>query len=398
MNKSYKYRLKPTNAQVEYFEKSFGCSRYIYNWALAIRIEAYQKDGTRLSYPDLCKMLTSLKKEEDKRWLAEVGNDSLQQSIRCLDSAFTRFFREKRSFPQFKTKKKSRLSFQCVNNIVVDQDAHKIRIPKIGWVKYFKDRKFSGRVGTVTITKSSSGKYFVSINVDDGLPYPEKPKITCETTIGIDVGIKDFAVLSDGKVYHKNESFNEDEKRLKVLQRRLSKKVKGSNRYEAQRLAIAKQYEKIKNKRVNYLHQVSTRIIRENQTIIVEDLSVQNMMKNHNLSKSIANASWSSFFKMLEYKCDYYGKNFVRIGKFEPSSKMCICGHINHDLKLSDREWVCPACGRLNDRDLLAAINIKRFGLQGQNLIGVNSPSVGGEEGVEWSALVDTVKRQYVKP
>lgn len=398
MNKSYKYKLKPTRAQVEYFEKSFGCSRYIYNWALSTRVEAYQKDGTRLSYPDLCKMLTSLKKEDDKRWLAEVGNDSLQQSIRCVDSAFTRFFREKHTFPKFKTKKRSRQSFQCVNNIIVDQDAHKIRLPKIGWVKYFKDRTFSGRVGTVTVTKSPSGKFFVSINVDDGLAYPEKAKISYETSVGIDVGLKDFAVLSNGDVYPKNDSFKNDEKRLKVLQRRLSKKVKGSNRYEAQRLALAKQYEKIKNKRENYLHQVSTRIVRENQTIIVEDLSVQNMMKNHNLAKSIANASWYSFFRMLEYKCRCYGKNFVRIGKFEPSSKMCICGHINQELKLSDREWVCPACGRLNDRDLLAAINIKRFGLQGQNLIGNNSPSVGGEEGVEWSALADTVKRQYVKP
>lgn len=398
MNRSYKYRLKPTKAQIEYFEKSFGCARYIYNWALAIRVEAYQKDGTRLSYPDLCKMLTSLKKDEDKRWLAEVGNDSLQQAIRCVDGAFTRFFREKQSFPQFKTKKKSRKSFQCVNNIIIDQDAHKIRIPKVGWVKYFKDRTFSGRVGTVTITKSPSGKYYVSINVDNGLTYPEKPHISAETAVGIDVGIKDFAVLSDGKVYPKNDYFKDDEKRLKVLKRRLSKKVKGSNRYESQRLAIAKQYEKIKNKRENYLHQVSARIVSENQTIIVEDLSVKNMMKNHNLSKHIANASWSSFFKMLEYKCDYYGKNFVKIGKFDPSSKMCICGHINHELKLSDREWVCPTCGRLNDRDLLAAINIKRFGLQGQNLIGFKSPSVGGEEGVEWSALVDTVKRQYVKP
>jgi putative transposase len=226
---------------------------------------------------------------------------------------------------------------------------------------------------------------------------PEKPMIDFNTSVGIDVGIKDFAVLSNGQVFENPKFLEKEEKRLKVLQRRLAKKKKGSKRRERAKLAVAKQHERIRNKRTNFIHQVTSKIVRENQTIVVEDLNVDGMLKNHCLAKSISSVAWSEFFRQLQYKCDWYGKNLVRIGRFEPSSKMCLCGSVYKDLKLSQRRWVCPSCGRDNDRDLLAAVNILRFGLQEQNLTNNNkSPYVVGVEDAEWSELADTMKRQSI--
>lgn len=397
MIKSYKYRLHPNKAQAEFFEKSFGCVRFVYNWALNQRIEAYQKDGTRIGWVDSCKRLTELKKQEETKWLCEVSIQSLQSAIRNMDSAFTRFFREKKGFPKFKSKKHSKQSFQFVDQVYIDFETHRVKLPKIGKVKFGKNKTFDGKIGTCTVSKTPTGKYYISILVDDSKPMIEKAPITVDTSVGIDVGIKDFAVLSNGQVYSNPKFYEKDEKRLKVLQRRLSRKQKGSNRRERARLAVAKQHEKIKNHRANFIHQVTSRIVRENQTVIIEDLNVEGMLKNHNLAKHIASASWSEFFRQLQYKCEWYGKNLIRIGRFEPSSKMCLCGYINKDLTLKDREWDCPHCGRHNDRDLLAAMNIKRFGLQKQNLIGEISPVVNGAEDVELSTIVGTLKRQLVK-
>lgn len=393
MIKAYKYRLHPNKAQTEFFEKSFGCVRFVYNWALNQRIEAYQKDGTRISWVDSCKRLTELKKQEETKWLCEVANQSLQSSIRNMDSAFTSFFREKKGFPKFKSKKRSKQSFQFVDKVRIDFETYKVKLPKIGKVKFGKNKTFDGKIGTCTVSKTPTGKYYISILVDDGNTMPNKAPITINTSVGIDVGIKDFAILSNGQVYSNPKFYEKDEKRLKVLQRRLSRKQKGSNRRERARLAVAKQHEKIKNHRVNFIHQVTSRIVRENQTVIIEGLNVEGMLKNHNLAKHIASASWSEFFRQLQYKCDWYGKNLIRIGRFEPSSKMCLCGYINKDLTLKDREWNCPQCGRHNDRDLLAAVNIKRFGLQKQNLIGEISPVVNGVVNVELSIFVGAKKR-----
>lgn len=397
MIKAYKYRLHPNNEQITFFEKSFGCVRFVYNWALNQRIEAYQKDGTRLGWVDSCKRLTELKKQEATKWLCEVSTQSLQSSIRNMDSAFTRFFREKKGFPKFHSKKRGKFSFQLVQGVSINFDTHKVKLPKIGEVKFGKNKEFVGKIGTCTVSKTPTGKYYISILVDDGKPLPEKTPITADTSVGIDVGIKDFAVLSNGQVYSNPKYLEKDEKRLKVLQKRLSRKQKDSKRRERARLLVAKQHEKIRNRRVNFIHQVTSRIVRENQTVIIEDLNVDGMLKNHNLAKHIASASWSEFFRQLQYKCDWQGKNFIRIGRFEPSSKMCLCGYINKDLTLKNREWDCPQCGRHNDRDLLAAVNIKRFGLQKQNLIGEMSPVVNGAVDVEPLALVGALKRQCIK-
>lgn len=396
MIKAYKYRLYPNNEQITFFEKSFGCVRFVYNWALGQRIEAYQKDGTRISWVESCKRLTELKKQEETKWLFDVSNQSLQCSIRNMDSAFTKFFREKKGFPKFKSKKHDRSSFQFVGQVSIDFETLHVKLPKIGKVKFAKNREFEGKIGTCTVSKSATGKYYISILVDDGNPLPSKAPIEAETAVGIDVGIKDFAVLSNGQVYHNPKYYEKDEKRLKVLSRRLSRKQKGSKRREKARLAVAKQIEKIKNKRSNFIHKVTSTIVRENQTVIIEDLNVEGMLKNHNLAKHIASAGWSEFFRQLQYKCEWNGKNLIRIGRFEPSSKMCLCGYINKDLKLKDREWNCPNCGRHNDRDLLAAINIKRFGLQRQNLVGEISPYGVGEGGVESPTTVGAVKRQSI--
>lgn len=394
MIKAYRYRLNPRKQQRVFLEKFFGCVRYVYNWSLNLRNEAYQKDGTCMGWVDICRRLTELKKQEETSWLNEVAAQSLQSSIRNMDSAFTRFFYEKKGFPKFKSKK-GKQSFQLVRDVRINFDNHKIKLPKIGWVNFYKSREFNGEIGTVTISKSPTGKYYISILVDDGIELPGKAPIAHETSVGIDVGLKDFAVLSNGQVFENPKYLEKAEKRLKVLQKRLSKKQKGSKRQERAKLAVAKAHEKVKNCRTNYIHKVSSKIIRENQTVIIEDLNVDGMMKNHNLAKHIGSVSWSEFFRQLQYKAVWNGVNLIRIGRFKPSSKMCLCGAVNKDLKLSQREWDCPNCGRHNDRDLLAAINIKRFGLQEQNLIGI-SPAGCGVEGVEWSALADTVKRQYI--
>ena len=388
MKRAYKYRLNPTPEQIVFFNKSFGCCRFVYNYMLGKRIEAYQRDKTKIGWVELAKMLTELKKEDGKEWLSEVSNECLQQSIRNMDSAFVKFFREKAGFPNFKAKHYSRQSYKAIKSVSVDLDNNKVRLPKIGWVKFFSNRKFDGKVCSVTVSKIPTGKYFISILVDDGKGLPVKPAVRYDTSIGIDVGIKDFAVCSNGDVYANPKYLEKSEARLKVLQRRFSKTKKGSNRRERARKILARQYEKVSNQRNNFLHQVTSKIVRENQTIIIEDLNVKGMLKNHRLAKSISSVSWSEFFRQLEYKCEWYGRNLIRIGRFEASSKTCICGYVNSELKLSDREWVCPKCGRHNDRDILASVNIKRFGLI--------SPLVEGVEDVEWSAVAGAVKRQYV--
>lgn len=390
MIKAYKYRLHPNREQRIFFEKSFGCVRYIYNWALSKRIEAYQTDNRRINSIELCRMLTKLKKQNEMEWLSEVSNECLQQSIRNLDSAFTRFFREKKSFPVYKSKHRSRQSYKAINPVTVDLENGKVKLPKIGWVRFAKNRVFEGKVSSVVVSKTPTGKYYVSVLVDDGKAISVKQPVTYEGTIGIDVGIKDFAVCSNGYVFRNPKYLEKSAERLRALQKKFSKSNKNGNRREKLRKQLALQYEKVTNQRTDFLHKVSTKLVRENQAIIIEDLNVKGMMKNHHLAHSIGSVGWTTFFRMLEYKCEWSGKSFIKIGRFQPSSKMCGCGYVNKELKLSQREWICPECGARNDRDLLAAQNIKRFGLQEQQ------PVVGGGLRGE-NPIAGTVKREYVQ-
>jgi putative transposase len=299
MLNAYKYRLHPTREQSEFFNKSFGCVRFIYNWGLQKRIEAYMKDKGRISYVQLCAMLTELKKEEQYSWLIEVSNECLQQALRNLDAAFTRFFREKKGFPRFKSKSRSRQSYKAILSVHVDQERRRIKLPKIGWVKYGNNRKFEGDVRSVTVSVTPSGKYHVSVLVDDGKEIPEKLPVTFDTTIGIDMGIKDFAVCSNGDTYENPRHLINAEQRLRTLQRRLSRKKKGSNRRNRARMILARQHEKVANRRQDYLHKISTKIVRENQAIVVEDLNTKGMMRNHRLSKAIGACGWSTFSRCL---------------------------------------------------------------------------------------------------
>jgi len=385
MLKAYKYRLIPNAEQKEAFLKHIGACRFVYNRSLEQKITVYETDKKTLTRFNLNNMLPDLKKEFV--WLKDVNSQSLQLTNKNLDSAFKRFFREKKGFPRFKSRKNPVQSFGVPQNYKVDFDNNRIKLPKIGWIKTKLSRLFEGILKTATVSMTTTGKFFISILVEDGRETPKKEPFGYDSTIGLDVGIKDFVTMSDGTKVDNPKFLKSSLQRLKVLQRRVSRKKKGSSNRDKAKYQVAKQHEKITNRRKDFLHKLTTKLVRENQAIAVETLNVAGMMKNHCLAQAIGDVSWSEFFRQLEYKCDWYGKTLLYIGRFEPSSKICnVCGTINRDLKLSDREWTCAGCGTLHDRDVNASINIKKFALQAQNLIGVVAPRDTREEPVEMSA------------
>jgi putative transposase len=293
-------------------------------------------------------------------------------SIRNLDNAFKRFFREKKGFPKFKSKKNPVQSFQIPQHYSVDFENNKVKLPKIGKVKASFSREFFGTCKTATISRSATHKYYISILVDDGKDLPIKEPFNYNTTVGVDVGIKDFAVLSTGEKFDNPKYLKNSLQKLKVLSKRLSRKQKGSNNFKKAKLKLSRLHEKITNQRNDFQHKLSLKLVRENQAIALETLKVCNMIKTHCLAQSISDAGWSAFVKKLEYKAEWYGKTILRIGRFEPSSKLCnVCGYHNKELTLAVREWTCPSCNTSHDRDVNAAINIKKFSLQDQNLVGV---------------------------
>jgi putative transposase len=390
MLRAYKYRLYPNNEQRIALSKNFGCARWVYNWALSRKIEAYEKENRSLSIFVLSKELPKLKVAEETKWLAESDSQALVMSLRNLDNAFTRFFREKKGFPKFKSKK-SRQSFQIPQRVKVDFKALKIILPKIGAVRAKLYRRFEGKIKTVTISKTPSGKYFASVLVEtDEKPLP-KPEIKYENAIGLDLGLTHFAILSNGEKIENPKHLQKSLKRLKFLQRRLSRKKSGSKRRDKARIRVAKLYERITNQRNDFLHKLSIRLIRENQTIALESLNVARMMQNHRLAQSIGSASWSRFVEFMRYKAEWYGRNIVFIGRFEPSSKLCsVCGFHNSELTLDERTWICPSCQTEHDRDVNAATNILKFALQSQNLVG-RGPSETSSQSVHDGG---TVKRE----
>ena len=368
-----KYKMKPTFKQQECLNKAFGCCRFIYNWGLDKKIQSYKQDKKTIGYVELAHELTKLKNDGEHEWLKEVSNTSLQQSLRNLDAAFVRFFREKKGFPKFKSKKKNIESAKYINAVHFDFDNWKVKIPKIGWVKLCKNKPFdlSMKYGTLTVSKDKCGDYWCSIVVYDVKEKP-KTKVSIDNSVGIDLGIKDYAILSDGTKYGNPKFLEKGQKKLKTLQHRFARTQKKSNRHEALRLKVAKCHRDIANRRNDFLHKLSTLLVKYYDTICLEDLNVEGMMKNKHLSNSIQSAAWSEFVRQLKYKSDWYGKNVIFIGRFEPSSKTCNkCGYVKSDLQLSEREWVCPKCGEKHDRDVNAAINIRDFALHKQNLIGI---------------------------
>ena len=355
MFRAYKYRLYPSELQKELIAKHIGSSRFVYNLALETKTTAYLGSKHNFSPFDLIKQLPELKKECE--WLKEVNSQSLQQSIQNMDIAFKKFFKGA-GFPKFKSKR-DRQSFSIPQNVIVENNL--LIIPKFKeGIDIVLHRPIKGTIKSATISVTPTGKYFVSILCDTKKDIPIKAPIEENTTIGIDLGIKDFAITSDGEVFENPKYLRKAQSKLKYAQRKYSK-----HKGKRTKKKLAKLYEDVVNKRKDFLHKTSTKLIRENQTICLETLAVKNMVKNHNLAQAINDVSWSTFVSMLEYKADWYGKNILRIGRFAPSSKTCSnCGNINKELTLKDREWTCGSCSTVLDRDVNAAINIKNFALK----------------------------------
>lgn len=357
--KAYKYRIYPTAEQTILLDKHIGCCRFIYNLALETKQIAYAGNQFNLSCFDLIKQIPELKKECE--WLKEINAQSLQQAIANLDTAYTNFFKGKGEFPKYKTKKRSKQSFSIPQHVDVDFDKNELSIPKFKKnINIVLHRKFYGKIKQATISKATSGKYFVSILVETPDNKIEKKPITKENTTGIDLGIKDFITTSKSETIPNHRFLKANITKLKYLQRKFSK-YKGKR--TKKRVTLL--YEKITNQRKDFLHKTSTKLIRENKSIAMENLNVKGMLKNHSLAQSIQDVSWGAFKLMLEYKSEWYGTNLIKIGRFEPSSKTCnCCGFINKELTLKVREWNCPKCNTTHDRDVNASINIKNFALR----------------------------------
>jgi putative transposase len=359
--KAYRYRFYPSAEQKRILAQTFGCCRYVYNWALRERTDAYYQHAERLYYEGTAQRLVFLKKQEETLWLNEVSSVVLQQSLRHLDKAFRNFFEGRADYPTFKKKRHQQAATYASNAFT--WDGQNLTLAKMDTplaITCHRPLPDRAKPSSVTVTKDEADRYFVSIFVEEDI----KPLKVTPKMVGLDLGLKSMVITSDGHSYGNPKFFAKDEKKLAKAQRRHAKKQNGSKNRNKARLKIARIHKKIADRRRDYQHQLSTRIIRENQVVCVESLQVKNMVKNHSLAKSISDVGWSEFTRQLEYKAKWYGRTLVKLDKWYPSSKRCFdCGHILDSLSLDVREWICPECGIHHDRDINAAQNILAAGL-----------------------------------
>ena len=369
MLKGYKYRIYPNKQQEEQIQKTFGCCRFVYNQTLVYRKNKYNKDKVSMNKISCNNYVNQILKKEYE-WLKEVDKFALTNSVYDMDFVYQKFFKEHFGYPKFKSKKNNKKSYKTNfvnNNIEISFENNKIKLPKLKWINTKVHKEFIGKIKSATISQVPSGKYFVSILV-------ETEYIPMETTgcmIGIDLGIKDLLITSDGKKFDNIHTTKKYEKKLTKEQRKLSHKVKGSKNWNKQRIKVARIHEKIHNTRIDNLHKISHKLISENQVIVSEDLAVSNMVKNHHLAKAITDCGWYELTRQIKYKSEWNHRQYIKIDRFYASSQTCnCCGYVNSETKdLSIREWKCPKCGTIHDRDVNAAINILNEGLRILNTI-----------------------------
>lgn len=363
MEKAFKYRIYPNKKQQELIQKTFGCCRFVYNYFLDKRKSEYGKDKTSLSYNDTSKLLTKLKQE--LVWLKEPDKDSLQKSLKDLDMAYQKFFKEYAGYPKFKSKKNRYKSYRtsCTNNNISFQNKH-IKLPKLGLIK-IRDRQIpQGRILNATISQEPNGHYYCSLCCTD-VDFPQYQKTN--QNIGIDLGLVDFAIMSDGIKIENPRFYEKSEKKLVKLQRELSRKTIGSNRWNKARIKVANLQKHISNQRKDFLQKLTTDIIKKYDVICIEDLDVKSMKETDTSirNKRVGDVSWSEFRRMLIYKSQWYGRTLSVVDRYFPSSQICHCCGFRSGKKSEDiRCWTCPECGTIHDRDINAAINILNEGLR----------------------------------
>ena len=362
VKRAYRYRFYPTPDQADLLCRTFGCVRYVYNRALAERSRAWTQDKKRVTFAQTCRMLTEWKAEPERAWLREVSNVALQQGLQHLQAAFVNFWGKRASYPQFKSRRKSRASATFTTSGFRWRDG-KLWLAKMDApldIRWSRPLPEGAEPSTVTVSRDAAGRWFVSLLVEETI----EPHPAADTAVGIDAGITSLLTLSTGEKIANPRHERRDRKRLAKAQRELSRKQKGSTNWEKARRKVARVHARIADRRADFLHKVTTRLVRENQALAVEDLNVRNMVKNHSLARAISDASWSEFRRMLEYKADWHGRTVIALDRFYPSSKTCsACGAIAAKMPLNVREWECRACGAAHDRDVNAAMSIRAAGL-----------------------------------